>query len=116
MVFLKIRYNGKIDIIPDISKMAPVSKLMAEVAKITGLAPKEQRLLCRGKELDKRYTLFDFQIDRNMIIDVHKRMIFEDKPKDKEKEKEIREDADKENKDGNGSDDLTAPGATDGED
>jgi hypothetical protein len=89
MVFVRVRYEGKVETIPEISKMAPVKTLMKMIHEITGLAPKEQRLFCKGKELDPKYTIFDFGIDRNNLIEIHKRHVVakgEDKVVDMAKE------------------------------
>jgi hypothetical protein len=101
MVFIRVRFEGKVETIPEISKVAPVRTLMKMVHEITGLPVKEQRLLCKGKELDPKYTLYDFGIDRNMLIDVHKRVVLKEEVK--KEDVEIKEEENKENDDGNGA-------------
>ena len=51
MVFIRVRYAGKIDTIPEISKMATIRQLVKEITELTDLSAKEQRLFFRGKEL-----------------------------------------------------------------
>ena len=51
MVFIRIRYEGKIDTIPEISKMATIRQMGKEITEITDLSAKEQRLFFGGKEL-----------------------------------------------------------------
>ena len=61
MVFIRIRYGGKIETIPEISKMATIRQLEKEITELTDLSSKEQRLFFRGKELGKPHTPYTYQ-------------------------------------------------------
>lgn len=74
-MYIRLRYNNEIHTVTDISKKAHVSVFQKRVKEITGLNAKEQRLLFRGKELDGRYTLFDYDIDINCLVDLIKKTI-----------------------------------------
>eukprot|EP00095_Tigriopus_kingsejongensis_P006810 maker-scaffold2587_size14210-snap-gene-0.5 protein:Tk06810 transcript:maker-scaffold2587_size14210-snap-gene-0.5-mRNA-1 annotation:"e3 ubiquitin-protein ligase uhrf1 isoform x3" len=67
---IKIRYEGRISIVPDISKMASVCTLKELIRDQTGLEPKKQRLIALGKQLDDDYTLIDYGMDVNCLVDV----------------------------------------------
>ena len=56
MVFIRIRYGGKIETIPEISKMATIRQMQKEITELTDLSSKEQRLFFRGKELGTPHT------------------------------------------------------------
>ena len=56
MVFIRIRYGGKIETIPEISKMATIRQMQKEITELTDLTSKEQRLFFRGKELGTHHT------------------------------------------------------------
>ncbi len=57
------------------SKLSTVNKLRKEVEKLTGVAPKRQRLFHMGKQLEDDYTLFDYDINVNAIIEVSERIV-----------------------------------------
>lgn len=94
-MYIRLRYLDKIHTVTDISKKAPVSVFQKRVQELTGLKPKEQRLIFRGKELDHRYTLFDFDLDVNCLVDLTKKNIFS-KEEQEELEKKIKEDQEQE--------------------
>ena len=65
---------------------------------------------------DSKYTLFDYGIDRNQLIEVHKRIIFDDVKKDEKVDKvdDAEEDAnsDKENEGKNSEPKVSTEGMT----
>ena len=105
-MYIRLRYLNKIHTVTDISKKAQVSVFQKRVKEITGLSSKEQRLIYRGKELDSRYTLFDFDIDVNCLVDLTVKTIFSEEElaerERKIKEDQIKEKEDKENAANNG--------------
>ncbi len=84
-MYVRVRYNGKIEVIPVKSKLAPVDAVRKEVEKVTGVKRERQRLFHMGKQLEDRYTLFDYDIKINSLIEVSERVVV-DKSGEDEKE------------------------------
>ncbi|TRY62677.1 hypothetical protein TCAL_02058 [Tigriopus californicus] len=71
---IKIRHGGQIYLLPDISKMSTIRSLRKKIQDKTGVEPKRQRLIAKGKQLDDDYTLIDYGVDVNCLVDVLERL------------------------------------------
>ena len=80
----------------DVSKAMLVQEFRKKVQEATGIAPKKQRLLFRGKQMENGCDLLTYRVEMGTIIDVTERVVLEEvdtnskatKAVDKNKEKE----------------------------
>ncbi len=95
-MYVRVRYNGKVDVVNVKSKLALVNVIRREVEKLTGIKKDRQRLFHMGKQLEDGYKLFDYDIKINAMIEVSERVVV---PKENKKAKKSKKDADDKDKD-----------------
>ena len=79
----------------DVSKAMLVQDFRKKVFEATGIEPKKQRLLFRGKQMENGCDLLDYRVEIGTIIDVTERVVLEEvdaNTKAKKEGKEKKED------------------------
>ena len=74
-MYVRLRHNGKVSFVTDISKLTKVSDFRKLAFEKTEIPPDRQRLFFRGKQLEDGYTLFDYDVNYNSWIEITERIV-----------------------------------------
>ncbi|XP_054280834.1 E3 ubiquitin-protein ligase UHRF1-like [Macrosteles quadrilineatus] len=78
-MYIQVRtVDAKTKITVDISKVAPVSELKKQLESHFGIKPENQRLFFRGKQLENGYSLFDYNINVNDMVQIMEKVTVEE--------------------------------------
>jgi E3 ubiquitin-protein ligase UHRF1 len=76
-MYIRVRFNGRVVTIPELSKTTRIEDLrqiLAEHPDI-GLPADRLRIIFRGKQIEDGHTLFDYSFNRNDLADVVEKVL-----------------------------------------